>query len=169
MNDLKKIYIELEKRWIELTGLQQGDAVKVIRKASHHEMGWNDIWIERYMFENEIHSFQGPVSDGKGIKLSNGFCYPYFVLEPVKTTKESIMRFTDPHNGNTRSAVITEDGIKCGCIDLAYKDVLVILSRIKEIRDVLGAGNTVSLLIDNYKVELKDIQEIHDTIYEFNR
>ena len=76
----KEIYIKYQKA----SGLKVGDTVRVLRKASPHENGWNNFWVDSMNSNidriDKIRSIDGAV----GITLESGiFNYPFFVLEKV--------------------------------------------------------------------------------------
>jgi transcription antitermination factor NusG len=86
----KMSYRELEKKWIKENNIEVGDKVKIIRRASDYEEGWNNIWtgemLEYIGKEVTVYDLGGC---SRGIKIEEkNFCFPYFVLEPVKKQKE---------------------------------------------------------------------------------
>ena len=83
-----KAYGKYQALEIAAMSLKVGDSVKITRKATTHELGWQNQWnpeMDKFVEETstitEIHSFLG-------ISLSCGFAFPIFVLEKVK--KDSI-------------------------------------------------------------------------------
>ncbi len=66
---------------------QIGDEVRITRKATSYENGWNNLWVDSNMGKEvgKIHKILSIAKDW-GIKLddNNRFNYPYFVLEKVK-------------------------------------------------------------------------------------
>jgi len=76
----KEIYIKYQKA----SGLKVGDAVRVLRKASSHENGWDNSWVDSMNSNigriDKIRSIDG----ASGIALeSDIFKYPFFVLKKV--------------------------------------------------------------------------------------
>lgn len=89
---LEEAYLVMQ----EASGIKIGDTVKVLRKADFHEMGWLNSWAS-IMTENIgkkliVNSING----SNGIYLE-GQCYPFFVLEKVKSAdpKNDIETFID--------------------------------------------------------------------------
>ena len=73
----------------EQCGLEVGDKVRVLRRASTEELGWGVGWAEPMdrsigeVFEiHTMHQFDGRANTG--VRLSNSFNYPFFVLELVE-------------------------------------------------------------------------------------
>ncbi len=65
-------------------GIKVGDHVKVTRTAGDFEAGWDNSWT-REMDEQVMETLQVIyIGKGKsGIELSDGYRYPFFVLEKV--------------------------------------------------------------------------------------
>jgi hypothetical protein len=92
-------------------GLKIGDTVKVLAKCENFANGWGTGWnalkmnpsIGRFLTVQSI-------SNRIGIMLSNGYYYPYFVLE--KTSKQPILvKLNEEY-----TAEVNEKEIKVGCI-----------------------------------------------------
>lgn len=89
MNELKELRTEIRKIYREKQaecGLKIGDTVLVTHQATSFKHGWESNWdiamdstVGQLYKVVKVHDW--------GIKLSNGFSYPYYVLEKVITEK----------------------------------------------------------------------------------
>ena len=86
--DIEEAYQIMSKE----SGINIGDTVKVIRKASDYEMGWVTTW-DPYM--NEMIGNEYTVSEiVNGVYHLDDLCwFPFFVLEKIKSAKPA-------HEGN---------------------------------------------------------------------
>ena len=76
-------YLIEELHFIEENELRVGDYVRVIRESEPDERGWRNIWNDEMLNTIgdvlQIEEFDSE-RRGYGIKLENGWWYPYFVL-----------------------------------------------------------------------------------------
>ena len=96
----EEIYIKYQKA----SGLKVGDTVKVLRKASSFENGWNNSWVDKMNSNigriDKIRSIGGAA----GIILeSNIFNYPFFVLEKVTPMPEPMEVLIDGKWGKSEN------------------------------------------------------------------
>lgn len=118
MKKTKTQYIAAEKSFIEFFNLKKGDKVKVLRKASHGEMGWGTVWTsgmnETVGEELTIHLFDTD-EDGNGIYLDSGYWYPFFVLELIRVDR------TFELESGEYTVVIDDNGdLSIGCQHVSY-------------------------------------------------
>ena len=80
--DIEKAYQIMSKE----SGINIGDTVKVIRKASDYEMGWQTTW-DPYM--DQMIGNEYTVSEiVNGVYHLSDLCwFPFFVLEKIKSAK----------------------------------------------------------------------------------
>jgi len=86
--ELKEAYLKMQDN----CGIEEGDTVRVLRKAKDREMGWETCWIE-LMNEAIGNTYKVMRKNGAfGIRLDfkNSGCwlFPFFVLELVEKKKE---------------------------------------------------------------------------------
>ena len=71
-------------------GIKVGDRVKVMRKTKSYTNGWDTCWVpEMNESVGKVFKVEGfsEFDKGDGFLLSDGFYYPFFVLEKVVTRK----------------------------------------------------------------------------------
>lgn len=82
--NIEEAYLAMQ----EASGIEVGDVVKILRKATDHEMGWKNTWpceMDEHVGQTEVVS---DIAKG-GITLDNHFfAFPFFVLEVVKKYEE---------------------------------------------------------------------------------
>lgn len=67
------------------SGIEVGDTVRVTRRAAAYSGGWANTWPPD--MDNSVNLVYRVARDGgsQGFGLSNGYDYPYFVLEKINT------------------------------------------------------------------------------------
>lgn len=86
------MYVERQRKWIKEVGLEIGDKVLIVAKASDEQGGWDDSWVEQ--MDGEI-GLVGIVvadspdspddADGIRVQTATGtWNYPFFVLVKVE-------------------------------------------------------------------------------------
>lgn len=79
--DIRECYIKMQ----ENCGIKIGDTVKVLRKAVLDELGWECSWLS-LMDDHIGKEFTVSALEGsEGIRLDNGYLYPFFVLEKISS------------------------------------------------------------------------------------
>lgn len=89
MSELKELRIEIRKIYREKQaecGLRIGDTVLVTQQATSFVHGWESNW-DIAMDSSVGKQYQILIIHDWGIKLSNGYIYPYYVLKKVNTEK----------------------------------------------------------------------------------
>lgn len=89
MADLEKAYKLMEKN----CGLKEGDKVRVLRKATSHELGWCNSWVEPMddMVGKEA-TVDFVSKAGVGIRFKGmSYHYPWFVLEKIASAPPKIV------------------------------------------------------------------------------
>jgi hypothetical protein len=84
---MEKNHEEYEQKQKEC-GIEIGDTVKVLRKASTHENGWSNEWVEQmdvYVGGEYVVSNINPMF-GYNLEIIS-YWFPFFVLEKVKEKK----------------------------------------------------------------------------------
>ena len=102
----------VHQQMLEILDLKPGDKVKVLRKAEHRELGWDNSWVSPMtscigkIFE--VSRVAGSV--GVGL-VGESAHFPAHVLELVsRKPEEAIVKISDKYN-----AQITKDSIVVGC------------------------------------------------------
>ena len=85
-------------------GIEKRDSVKPLRKAETGEMGWNAYWASN--MNSSISKTLTVLEDrgSAGFRLSNGYLYPWFVLELVQKAKPG-----PPLPQNIENVIYNED------------------------------------------------------------
>lgn len=85
-------YKELEKAWVEETGAEVGDTVRICSKTKKGSAGWEATWqpdMDNWVgTEGVIQNF-----NDHGIRVSKDgdfWTFPFFVLEVVKKAEKSV-------------------------------------------------------------------------------
>jgi hypothetical protein len=119
----KEIYQKLQDTFIEATGLKVGDTVKITREASDNELGWDNIWISDMTRAVGSTGKITHIEKVKGIKVSGGYNYPFFVLEKVPEAPKTV----EVELNNTYTATVSATTLKVGCqnFDISVLDKLV--------------------------------------------
>lgn len=85
-----KVYVKNATEWIKDNNLKQGDRVRILRVPKRKEGGWTNSLghnMKNYVgFLLEVNQVR---TDARGIYLSDGCCWPYFVLEKVDINKDN--------------------------------------------------------------------------------
>jgi len=86
--ELREAYLKMQEK----CGIDEGDTVKVLRKAENYEMGWGAFW-EETMNGAIGNTYKVIIKNGTtGIALDFKKCvnwnFPFFVLELVEKKKE---------------------------------------------------------------------------------
>lgn len=68
-------------------GIKAGNTVKVLRIAKDFEMGWENVWEESMDDKVGNTDTVNVIQEGDGFFLSDGYYYPFFVLEKIKDVK----------------------------------------------------------------------------------
>lgn len=81
-------YIERQYKWIQDNNIQVDSLVQVMFVAEDFENGWLNNWSP-LMDEatGKIFTVSTTDEEGWGIKLDDGYYYPYFVLKPIENNK----------------------------------------------------------------------------------
>lgn len=108
---MSKLYMEAQNEWIEENNVNIGDTVKITHSVKSHTMGWNNTWIDvmdQYV-NNNLYVEDISISRGvdAGIRLSNRFRYPFFVLEIVQRKEPKSKEYTF----STGQSVLVRDDI----------------------------------------------------------
>ncbi len=83
--ELRTAYVVMQKN----CGIDVGDCVKVLRTAKDCELGWGNSWT--YDMNEQLNRTLEVESIGdNGIHLSDGYSYPFFVLEVVKKAEKLV-------------------------------------------------------------------------------
>lgn len=78
-------YTELQ----EESGLKVGDMVKVLRRGSKDELGWENVWIEEMdKAIGQVCTIREITKNGIRLDQCNSYDFPCFVLEKYEETKE---------------------------------------------------------------------------------
>jgi len=78
---LQEAYLKMQQS----CGINTGDTVKVLRKAKSYECGWDTSWTSGM---NTWVGKTGEITEidyQYGVKLNNQYCFPWFVLEKIKS------------------------------------------------------------------------------------
>jgi len=82
-------YIKAQEAWIKENNIKVGDKVFITKRTVDFKRGWDNTWetvmCEFVGTEQSIILFENE----RGILLSNGFRFPFFVLEKVNNKVES--------------------------------------------------------------------------------
>jgi len=86
--ELREAYLKMQEK----CGIDEGDTVKVLRKAENYEMGWRTFW-EESMNKTIGNKYKVRRKNGMvGFELDLGdtasWNFPFFVLELVEKKKE---------------------------------------------------------------------------------
>jgi hypothetical protein len=130
--DIEKAY----KVMSDASGIGRGDTVKVLRKASRREMGWDNSWSDRMDAfvgkECEVRSY----SEMTGFVLfcgefDVGYGFPFFVLEKIKPVLPASFKL------NSDYKVEFEEGgvIKFGCQTVDFETIEKIYETAKSVRE----------------------------------
>ena len=83
-------YVRRQDNWVETNNVKNGDLVRILRIAKDDEMGWDNVW-EYKMSDSVGQTLRIDDADidagdlfESGIVLSDGYQYPFFVLEVVR-------------------------------------------------------------------------------------
>lgn len=108
-------YKELEKAWVEETGAEVGDMVRICSKAKEGNAGWKAIW------QSDMDSWVGTEGvirnfNDHGISIvkgRNSWTFPFFVLEIVKKEEKTvtIMNATPSYAARVSRNAITFPGL----------------------------------------------------------
>lgn len=92
MEKRTEIFVYLQKKWIDLHGIKNGDTVKVIRTFSEGECGCESSFYDEPQHVGKIFKIDDTLKGNMqiGINLDNGPIMPYFCLEPVKEEKKEV-------------------------------------------------------------------------------
>jgi hypothetical protein len=117
---MKSTYQERQDK----TGIQVGDFVIVLRKASSHTRGWKNTWVPSMTNAvGKIGKVTG-LSGESGINVKvdgvDNFGYPYWVLSKKETDRVFPV---DVKLNESYTATITESGVKVGCQTFTFKKV----------------------------------------------
>lgn len=123
--DKKQQYLELQKKFLEITGLKIGDKVIVTNTAESFQQGWDCMW------HSGLNPFVGKIStivdvNKFGIQLQldeSYYNFPYFVIE--KTEYELPIPIKLPSNEYEVEFDYGGD-IKVGCQSIDYNTLKAI-------------------------------------------
>lgn len=112
-------YLTIATPMVKAMELKEGDIVRVTRKASSGELGWDNCWTESM---NASIGLELEVRDGEdtgpGIALSDGYWHPIFILEKIKESSKITIKNVTPDY----DAVINTNGtIMVGCQKVDFK------------------------------------------------
>lgn len=115
-------YIAAERSFKTLTQLKVGDKVKVIRTAKDRELGWSNSWNKTSMDKQVGKTLKvasgGFASEGSGIYCNDGYYYPFFCLEVLKTSAPDVQIKLE--SGSYTATIVGGVGsIKVGCQTLS--------------------------------------------------
>lgn len=82
-------YQERQDAWIKEHGIKVGSKVRVLRKVSNDgedgwDCGWNSSMDDSVGGTLTVCEICNRKEDTRGLRLADGWWYPYFALEPVK-------------------------------------------------------------------------------------
>jgi hypothetical protein len=84
-----KDYLDRQTDWVEQNGINNGDTVRVTRKAESMEGGWEEFWVEDMnQYVGKTMAVSSITSDGIELRKFpyagiQNYVFPYFVLEKV--------------------------------------------------------------------------------------
>lgn len=101
----------------EACGFKPGDRVKILRRASYHENGWDNDWTDSMemciggTFDvKEINGLYGiRLKDYNEAFPSSGHYYPFFVLELIEKKKEEKKLFDPDYRPEVFQKVLIRD------------------------------------------------------------
>lgn len=130
MTELQEAY----KKMSDASGIQAGDMVKILRKASTNEMGWCNNWNPK------MDNFIGKIGEVKYCARSSGvsvyfaefdsrYTFPFFVLEVIRKAPEKI-RVGD------YVAEFHSDGktVQFGCQIITFEQVKAVYKAMKKLQ-----------------------------------
>ena len=79
---LAKLYHDNQSSWLEVNNVNVNTLVRIKRSAKTEEAGWPCAWVS-LMDLTVGQECSVWYVDKNGVKLSNGWQYPFFVLEVV--------------------------------------------------------------------------------------
>jgi hypothetical protein len=84
----EELFVALQKKWIELHDIKDGDEVKVIRTFSNGEGGCTSAFYDEEKYVGNVYTILDTFTKAMdtGINLFGGPILPYFCLEPIKDT-----------------------------------------------------------------------------------
>lgn len=129
----QQAYTVLQK----VCGINVGDTVRVLRKVNGDSMGWVNSWQDEMdeLLNPESTAVVVSIDDGHGIKLDNGYQYPFFVLEVVESAFKPITVYLNEEY----SATIYSDRIAVGCQTFAYDAIENLAQKLGEAKKLRGA------------------------------
>jgi len=106
-------YTAAQEAFIALANLKTGSVVRVMRSAKDNEMGWGTYWNNKDMDRAVGNTRTVESVDEKhlGIRMTDGFYYPFFVLQPVLPEPVEIKL----DSGEYTAAVQVDGSVKVGC------------------------------------------------------
>lgn len=112
----------LEKHYMAMQdncGIKTGDRVKILRTAKSREMGWRTQWSPR-MDDTVGDEEVVKLICSDGIKLSNSWYYPFFVLQKLEKSPTKL-------TVDSNEVIITDESLKFGCTTLDKNDVELLI------------------------------------------
>jgi len=128
--NLFEAYIDLQNQ----SGICEGDTVRVLRKASDKEMGWDNVWADPMdALVGNVYRVLSISSIGIRIDtVSCSYSLPFFVLEVVGKRED----LPDPIEISSEyQCDFKSDGsITVGCQELSFKLIRKIYKTAKRVR-----------------------------------
>ena len=126
MKDSTKKYVAAQAAFIANFNLKVGDKVKITHSVKDNYGGWDNVWSSYAMNpsigkELSVKELPGGYNDEDGINLSDGYYYPYFVIQVLDNGKERIIEL----DSGEYEAEISKDGmdVTIGCQDVSFDTV----------------------------------------------
>lgn len=140
----KEIYLKYQAD----SDFKVGDKVKVLRKAKHMELGWNEMWLElKDKFIGKTFIIKEIEDTGIALRYKkDDICtwhFPYFILEKVKHVYHRGQRFE--HNGeayilaktnNSELTLINMENGNRWSYNVKVKSIMAVTE--KELTEIIG-------------------------------
>lgn len=131
--DIKEAYKVMQAN----CGIEEGDTVKVLRKAKSREMGWRNIWSSSMSAYIGKEGIVRDLDDEYGIEISckdgpSGFHLPFFVLEKVKSDAKPIYLNDDK---DYKAEFMGEGKVRVGCQEIDFETIEKIYNTARSTRD----------------------------------
>ena len=132
-----KTYMVRQAEWVKENKIGRGVVVRVLRKAGEYEGGWNCGWVSA-MDGSIGNLLRIDTNEGlDGIRLSNGFLYPFFVLEVDREGKWGFFKQKYPELADTVLSVPQRNVL---LNLLSFKDDDFSLCEIRQLIEVISMG-----------------------------
>ncbi len=136
---MKKNYLERQNAFATAFNIAPGTVFKITKKAEGYKDGWDNAWAEAMTKTIGKNVVVKEIWANYGIRMTNGYSYPFFVLQHVRASKEPVsvrVQLNDSH-----SVVVGKDKIVVGC--QSFKTDIV-----KKLQDALDELNAEDLIAE---------------------